>query len=253
VPPVAAAAAAGVPPGPVDVLLGWTLDTPAWLDAFEGGTVRTILGGYALTRDIVAGRVRYVPVRLSALPKMLAGPWRPDVLVVSAVRRGGRFGFRSGPGWAAIAARWAEAVVVEVADGADHGGPDVPGHVAAVLPGGELVPAAVVPESGPVEAAIAEHVARLIPEGATVEYGAGALPDAVVRAIDRPVAIHTGLATDAVAALAERGRLLRPAVAAYLWGGPLLQELAADAASGSSGRTRPTIPVRSRRSPGSSP
>jgi acetyl-CoA hydrolase len=77
-----------------------------------------------------------------------------------------------------------------------------------------------------VERRIAAHVAELVPPGATVEYGAGALPDAVVRGLDRPIGVHTGLATDAVVHLAERGLLRGPAVAAYLWGGAGLVEAA---------------------------
>jgi acyl-CoA hydrolase len=121
-------------------------------------------------------------------------------------------------------------VVVEVADEADLGGPAIPGRVVATLPGDGSITGPPAPETGPTEAAIAARVAALVPEGATVEYGAGALPDAVVRALDRPVAVRTGLATDAIVALEERGMLVGPAVAAYLWGGPRLGDLAAGGA-----------------------
>ncbi len=45
-------------------------------------------------------------------------------------------------------------------------------------------------------------------------------------ALERPVAVHTGLATDALVTLAERGLLRGPARAAYVWGGAALCAMA---------------------------
>jgi acyl CoA:acetate/3-ketoacid CoA transferase beta subunit len=226
-PPEVVAAAAGLPPGPVDVLLGWTVDAPAWLDHRSAATTATMLGGYGLTPHLAAGHLRYLPTRLSAMGRLLAGPFRPAVAVVAGVRRGDGFAFRTSPGWGVAAAEQAAAVVVAVADEPDLGGPAIPGRIVATVAGGEPIAAPATPAPGPVEAAIAGHVAALVPDGATVEYGAGALPDAVVRALDRPVSIRTGLATDAVVALAERRLLRGPVVAAYLWGGRALHDMAA--------------------------
>jgi len=50
----------------------------------------------------------------------------------------------------------------------------------------------------------------------------------VVRSVDRPVGIWSGLATDAVAVLAADGRLRGTAVAGYLWGTDGLLALARD-------------------------
>jgi acyl-CoA hydrolase len=218
--------AAGLAPGPVDVVLGWTVEAPAWLDELEPGRARTILGGYALTPHVAAGRIRYVPVRLSAIPRLLAGPWRPDVAVVAGIRRRDGFTTRTSPGWVRAATEHAAAVVVEVADGPDLGGPEITGRITTTLPGDGPVAPAPSLSTGTIADAIATQAAALIPEGATVEYGAGELPDAVVRALDRPVSIRTGLATDALVALAERGLLRGPARAAYLRGGSALRAMA---------------------------
>lgn len=61
----------------------------------------------------------------------------------------------------------------------------------------------------PVAAAIAGHVARCIPDGATIQTGLGRIPAAVLRALTRhrDIRIHSGLIADAVVDLADAGAL----------------------------------------------
>ena len=58
-----------------------------------------------------------------------------------------------------------------------------------------------------VEDAIAAHVAELIPDGATIQLGIGAIPSAVASRLreHRDLGVHTGVSTDAVAELIEAG------------------------------------------------
>jgi 4-hydroxybutyrate CoA-transferase len=67
----------------------------------------------------------------------------------------------------------------------------------------------VVPRRPPsgVERAIGEHVARLVPDGATLQLGLGGVMDAVASALSgrRGLGIHTGLLTDAVMGLVRGG------------------------------------------------
>jgi acyl-CoA hydrolase len=60
---------------------------------------------------------------------------------------------------------------------------------------------------GSIERAIANHVARLITDRATIELGLGAVPDAVTRALagKRGLGIHSGAIGDGVADLMEAG------------------------------------------------
>ena len=60
---------------------------------------------------------------------------------------------------------------------------------------------------GPVETAIGGHVASLVPDRATIEFGIGAIPAAVQRALarKRDLAIHTGLLDDAAVDFIESG------------------------------------------------
>jgi acetyl-CoA hydrolase len=76
-----------------------------------------------------------------------------------------------------------------------------------------LVPAAAPPiglptrPAGRIDRAIADHVARLIPDRATIELGLGAIPQAVTRALGRKqgLGIHSGAIGDGIADLMEAG------------------------------------------------
>jgi acyl-CoA hydrolase len=76
-----------------------------------------------------------------------------------------------------------------------------------------LVPAAVPPielparPAGRIDRAIADHVARLIPDRATIEFGLGVIPEAVTRALGRKhgIGVHSGAIGDGIADLMEAG------------------------------------------------
>lgn len=61
--------------------------------------------------------------------------------------------------------------------------------------------------TGELETAIARHAAAFIPEGATLEFGLGVLPDAVCAALSgrRSLKIHSGTIGDGVIALVQAG------------------------------------------------
>lgn len=63
------------------------------------------------------------------------------------------------------------------------------------------------PEPGPVETAIGEAIAALIPDGATLQIGVGGIPNAVIRALSghRHLGLHTEAMTDGVLPLIESG------------------------------------------------
>jgi acyl-CoA hydrolase len=212
-----------------EVLLGWTAEDRPWLasPALRG---RTLLAGYALASAVADGRLEYLPVRLSSVPRLVADVLRPDVAVVTGVRRGSELVFGASVGWGPAVAHAARTgVVVEVdRDGVDLGGPSIPGRVLGTVerPAYDLpLPVPRVPDD--VDLAIGRSVASLLPDEPTLQHGPGGIAEAVVAAIERPVRIWSGLVTDAVAALDERGLLLGAATAAYVWGGKAVAELAA--------------------------
>jgi acyl-CoA hydrolase len=204
-----------------EVLMGWTPETRAWLSSpsLRG---RTVLAGYALSAAVAEGRLTYLPVRLSALPRLVADVLRPDIAVVTGVRRGGDLVFGSSVGWGPALARAASAVVVEIDEGgADLGGPVIPGHIVATLDR----PAADGPWPVPrapddVDHQIGRNVISVLPEEPTLQFGPGGVADAIIAALDRPVRIWSGLVTDALAALEQRGLLLGAAISTYAWGQP---------------------------------
>lgn len=69
------------------------------------------------------------------------------------------------------------------------------------------------PPPTPVEGRIGAHVARLIRDGDTIQFGIGAVPRAVARALagHRNLRIHSGFASDPVQALWDSGALDRNA------------------------------------------
>ncbi len=60
---------------------------------------------------------------------------------------------------------------------------------------------------GEVESAIAEHVARLVPNGATLQTGIGSIPDAVLQALGghEDLGVHTEMVSDGMMKLAQAG------------------------------------------------
>jgi len=208
------------------VLLGWTPEERPWL-ASDTVTGYTVIGGYALADAVRAGRLRCLPVRLSAVPRLLEH-LRPDVAVVAGVRRGAELAFRGTVGWGPAAARIACAVVVEVDDRADDlGGPVIPGNVVAVVERDDApIPAPAPRACDDVDLAIGRRVVALLPEGPTLQLGPGGIAEAIVASLDRPVRIWSGLLTDAMASLDARGLLTGTVTAGYTWGGEPIARLA---------------------------
>lgn len=63
------------------------------------------------------------------------------------------------------------------------------------------------PEPSPAEVALGNHVAALIPDGATLQIGVGGIPNAIIRALadHRHLGLHTEAMTDGLLPLLESG------------------------------------------------
>jgi 4-hydroxybutyrate CoA-transferase len=159
------------------------------------------------------GRVEFVPIRYFDLVTEFAagGRWAPDCVLVhtSPPDSRGYLSLGASVSVALPAAQRAPLVLAQV-------NPNMPRargngwlHVSQVdawvdvdEPLVEYPPPAI----GDVERAIGRHVAALVPDGATVQVGVGAIPQAVLEALDahRDLALHS-LLVDAGVRLAERG------------------------------------------------
>src|SRR5262245_8653718 len=185
-------------------VLGWLPGRREWVDRVV--RARAVMGGYAVRDAIREGRATYVPVRLSAIPSYLAALPRPITAVVRGRPDGDGYCFGPSVGWAPAAAALADRVVVEIdVDAPRVPAPRISGNVVATHEG---TPTRVQPDwpaPDDVDRAIAAHVVRALPPSPTLQYGPGPLLDAVVRAVDRPVGIYSGLVTDAVIELARDG------------------------------------------------
>lgn len=216
---------------PIEVLLGWVVRPPAWAETTSVPVTTLMLGG-GVRRAVAAGRARSVSTRLSAIPGLLSGRLRPDVAVVGAVETADGWRLVGSPGFALAAVRAADAVVIERWPGGTSvpvpGPPLPPCRIAGVVERADPPDPPARHRTSPAHQAVGRKVAALLPEGATVQWGPGAIGASVVEAIDRPVRVRSGLVTDELVALSDRGMLAGPAVAAYLWGGPALHGMAAD-------------------------
>lgn len=215
--------------GGVRLILGWMPRPDPGLAFGAFADVRTFMPGWGLRQAVNAGQVRFAPARLSAVPALLHGPWRPDLLVATVVRAGGGFAFGSEVSWqrAAIDAGAAIAAVVShAAPRADAGQPLPAGRLTII--GETSEPPGTMPDARPVpeHQAIAALVAPLITPGARLQVGPSPVANALLRELAVPVRIDSGLLPDAVLDLAERGLLVGEPVAAYLTGGPRLYEWA---------------------------
>lgn len=161
-----------------------------------------------------AGRLDILPRHYSALERAFqAGALRADVVLLQlAPPPPGRSGYSLSltNDYVALAARYARVVIAEV-------NPEAPWTHGAILPDGRmpdvLVAADAPPQTlgamrfGETEAAIAHHVASLVPDGACIQLGVGAVPAAILSTLGRhrDLGIHSGVILDGCVDLIERG------------------------------------------------
>jgi acyl-CoA hydrolase len=215
--------------GGVRLILGWVPRADPDLDFAAFADVRTVMPGWGLRDGVAAGLVRFPPVRLSAVPALLHGPWRPDLLVASLVPVGGGYAFGSEVSWQRAAIGAGATVAAVISRGlprADAGEPLDRDRVVVV--GEDKEPPGVLRDTPPTpeQEEIARRVASLIPAGVRLQVGPGPVGDALLRQLTVPVTIDSGLLPGSVTGLASRGLLIGHPVATYLAGGPRLYDWA---------------------------
>jgi 4-hydroxybutyrate CoA-transferase len=159
------------------------------------------------------GQAEFVPARYFDTVSLFrrGGPWEPDAVVVhtSPADRHGYLSLGVSVSYPLPAARDAPLVIAQVnarmprtLGNAFLHRSQIDGWVEVDAPLVEYPPAPV----GPVERRIAGHAAALIPDGATIQIGVGAIPQAIMEALGerRDLGVHS-IVVDHMLPLIERG------------------------------------------------
>lgn len=162
-----------------------------------------------------AGVLDILPSHYSHLPGLIrSGALPADVVLVqvSPPDEQGRYSMGQVREYITTAVECARVVIGEVNPDVPwtHGGPYLKAEDFGLLVDAEHPPLEILgAEPGPVETAIAGHVAGYIQDGATLQVGIGKMPDAILAALHdrRDLGLHSGAVTDGIAALAEKGVL----------------------------------------------
>ncbi|WP_258178799.1 acetyl-CoA hydrolase/transferase family protein [Burkholderia multivorans] len=154
-----------------------------------------------------------LPAHYSQLPELVrSGALRIDVVMlqVSPPDEHGRYSLGLAREYLVEALKHARAIVAEVHPDVPwtYGGPFLrAADIDLLVTSDTPFPDAAETTPGPVEQAIGQHVASLVEDGATLQTGIGAIPDAVMAALHdkRDLGVHTGSIGDGIAALCEAG------------------------------------------------
>lgn len=205
---------------------------------------RALFIGANAREAVNEGRADYVPVFLSDVPELFSSgvlPLDAALINVSPPDAHGYCSLGTSVDAALAATRAARTVIAQVNPSMPRTLGDSFVHV------GEIDVAVEVdqppyehhePPIGEVEQRIGEHVAELIPDGATLQMGIGSIPSAVGQSLrdKRDLGIHTELFTDPVLDLVEAGAVTGAAkeinrgkiVTAFLMGSQRLYDFVDD-------------------------
>lgn len=159
------------------------------------------------------GRADFTPCFLSEIPDLFRTRKLPIDVALIQVSPPDEHGFCSfgvEVGVTKTAAQMARHVIAEVNPRMPRTLGDSFIHVSklnTIVPVNYPLPEAHMAASDPVTDQIATHVAGLIPDGATLQTGIGAIPDAVLRQLNnhKDLGVHTELFADGVIDLVNRG------------------------------------------------
>ena len=169
--------------------------------------------GANVREAVQAGRADFVPVFLSDIPDLFRSgrlPLDVALLNVSPPDAHGFCSLGTSVDVAKAAAESARLVIAQLNPAVPRslGDSFVPaGRFHATVAVDEPPPEETPPPPGAAEAAIGAHVAGLVEDGATLQLGIGAIPNAVLAALrgHRDLGVHTEMFSDGVVELVEAG------------------------------------------------
>jgi acyl-CoA hydrolase len=173
----------------------------------------SLFAGPPVRKAINEGRADFVPVFLSDIPALfLSGRIQLDaaLLQLSPPDKHGYTTLGTSVDTALAAAHSARYVIAEINDRMprSHGNTLVHmDRIHAFTRGNHPLYIHERTQPSPIEEAIGEHASALIPNGATLQMGIGAIPDAILRRLfdKHDLGVHTEMFSDGVVDLAEAG------------------------------------------------
>ncbi|MDZ7885105.1 MAG: acetyl-CoA hydrolase/transferase C-terminal domain-containing protein [Mycobacterium sp.] len=181
----------------------------------KGFRLVTYSPGGAAGNAVAEGTADFLPGSIHTICRLLEeGVIEPDVAVVnlSPPDESGYCSFGTSTDFASLAAKQARVVVAQANAAMPRVPSDLRIHVSEVdwfVEVDEPLPTARPTVSDKISTRIGEFVAELIPDGACVEVGIGAIPDAALTALSshRDLGMHSGLLTDGLMDLYQMGVL----------------------------------------------
>ncbi len=175
--------------------------------------VNTLFISANVRKAVHEGRADFTPIFLSEIPGLFRSGELPlDVALihVSPPDEHGFCSFGVEVGITKPAAESARVVIAEVNDKMPRALGDSFIHVSKIdyfVPVSYYLPELPQGSPGEVQMRIAEHIAELVPDGATLQLGIGGIPDAVLLYLrdKKDLGIHTEMFSDGVVELVERG------------------------------------------------
>ncbi len=168
----------------------------------------------SVRRDWEEGRIDFLPVRYSDVPRVFSrtgpAPLGAALIQVAPPDKNGRFSLGVSASHAYPLALEARTVVAEVNEQAPRTfGPCslAPEQIDFLVEcSAPLVPYPEI-KFGRTEKRIADLVAELIPDGATIQIGIGNLPAAILQVLEgkKDLGFHSGMLSDSVVDLVEKG------------------------------------------------
>ena len=201
--------------GGLTAFCGYTL-SDAWAGVSPGQpNIKAYVAHGALRKLSAKGLVDIVPCHYGSIEDLITtGHIRIDVVLlqVAPADADGYYGLGATVDYAAVAAEHARVVLVEVNANMPRASSSRRLHrsrVAASITSSRVLAGSPARPANAAERTVAENVAAFVPSGATIQLGAGALADAIARALHgrQDLRVRSGLVGDWLVDLDEAGAL----------------------------------------------
>ncbi len=201
----------------VEICQALTVGNPAYVGPEMEGHLRvnTMFISANIRKAVQEGRADFTPVLLSEFPLLFKNGVLPVDIALIHVSLPDEHGFCSlgvEVGLTKTAAESAKIIIAEVNEQMPRTLGDAFIHVSRlnyIVPVDYPIPELPMTTGEPSETVqkIAAHIAELIPDGATMQMGIGAVPDAVLKFLrdKKDLGVHTELFSDGVIDLVEAG------------------------------------------------